>query len=255
MWRGLRIAVLLFILATVAQTAWLARARVADWKEPLRVVVYPIDADGSPATAQHLGTLDAGTFRPIETFLRDEAARYGLPLKQPVEVRLGPRVASLPPLPPRDAGTVEAIAWSLRLRFWAWRNDRTDGARPHVRLFVLYHDPARRVRLPHSIGLQKGLLGVVNAFAATAQQGPNNVVIAHELLHTFGATDKYDLATNQPLFPDGYADPARNPPHPQDAAELMAGRIPRSPTQAEMPASLEEAVIGTKTAREINWLR
>jgi hypothetical protein len=254
MWRVLRIAALLFILATVAQTAWLARARVADWKETLRVVVYPIDADGSPVTAQYLATLDAGTFRPIETFLRDEAARYGLPLARPVEVRLGPRVTNLPPLPPRDVGPVGAILWSLQLRFWAWRNDRYDGPRPHVRLFVLYHDPARSVRLPHSIGLQKGMLGVVNAFATPGQQGPNNVVIAHELLHTFGATDKYDLATNQPVFPDGYADPARNPPHPQDTAELMAGRIPRSPTQAEMPASLDDAVIGKKTAREINWL-
>jgi len=255
MWRALRIAVLLFILATVAQTAWLVRARVAEWQDTLRVVVYPVDADGSPATAEYITALDAGAFHPIETFLRDEAARYSLPLKRPVELRLGPRVVSLPPMPPRDVGPVGAITWSLRLRFWAWRNDRTDGPRPHVRLFVLYHDPARSVRVPHSIGLQKGLLGVVNAFASPSQQGPNNVVIAHELLHTFGATDKYDLATNRPVFPDGFADPARNPPYPQDAAELMAGRIPRSPTQAEMPASLEDTVIGAKTAREINWLR
>ncbi|MGH8619365.1 MAG: hypothetical protein ACREUW_16885 [Burkholderiales bacterium] len=255
MWRTLRIAILLFILATVAQTAWLARARVADWKETLRVVVYPIDADGSPATAQYLATLDVDRFRPIETFLRDEAARHGLPLKQPVELRLGPRVASLPPAPPRDAGPVGALLWSLRMRWWAWRHDAYDGPKPHVRLFVLYHDPARRALVPHSVGLQKGLLGVVNAFAAEAQRGPNNVVIAHELLHTFGATDKYDLATNRPAFPDGFADPARNPPYPQDAAEIMAGRIPRSPTQAEMPASLEDTVVGAKTAREINWLR
>ena len=255
MWRTLRIAILLFILATVAQTAWLARARVADWKETLRVVVYPIDADGSPATTRYIATLDADRFRPIESFVGDEAARYGLPLKRPVELRLGPRVASLPPVTPRDAGPVGALAWSLRMRWWAWRHDAYDGPKPHVRLFVLYHDPARRALLPHSVGLQKGLLGVVNAFAADAQQGPNNVVIAHELLHTFGATDKYDLVTNRPAFPDGFADPARNPPYPQDAAELMAGRIPRSPTQAEMPASLEETVIGAKTAREINWLR
>jgi hypothetical protein len=124
-----------------------------------------------------------------------------------------------------------------------------------VRLFVLYHDPALRSRLPHSVGLQKGLLGVVNAFAARPQAGSNNVVIAHELLHTFGATDKYDPATTLPVFPDGYADPGRNPVHPQDAAEIMAGRIPRGPATADMPTGLDETVIGGKTAREINWVR
>ena len=33
--------------------------------------------------------------------------------------------------------------------------------------------------------------------------GPNNVVIAHELLHTVGATDKYDPVTDAPRIPDG----------------------------------------------------
>jgi hypothetical protein len=255
MWRVLRIAFLLFILATVAQTAWLTRARVADWKETLRVVIYPIAADGNAATAQYLSGLDVATFRPIEDYLQEEAARYQLPLRRPVELRLGPRVQSLPPEPPRDAGPAGAVVWSLRLRWWAWRNDRYDGPRPHVRLFVLYHDPALRSRLPHSVGLQKGLLGVVNAFAARPQAGSNNVVIAHELLHTFGATDKYDPATTLPVFPDGYADPGRNPVHPQDAAEIMAGRIPRGPATADMPTGLDETVIGGKTAREINWVR
>ena len=37
----------------------------------------------------------------------------------------------------------------------------------------------------------------------------NNVIVAHEILHTFGATDKYDPATTQPRYPDGYAEPGR----------------------------------------------
>lgn len=82
----------------------------------------------------------------------------------------------------------------------------------------------------------------------------NNVVIAHEFLHTLGATDKYDPATNQPLFPDGYANPTLDPLLPQQFAEIMAGRTPLSRNEAETPASLDDAVIGTKTAQEINWL-
>jgi hypothetical protein len=122
-------------------------------------------------------------------------------------------------------------------------------------MFVLYHDPGRSERVSHSLGLQKGLIGVVNAFASNAQTAENNVVIAHELLHTVGATDKYDPRTNQPAFPDGYAEPEREPRLPQAYAEIMAGRTPVSESEADMPLSLEHVLIGTKTAREINWLR
>ncbi len=82
----------------------------------------------------------------------------------------------------------------------------------------------------------------------------NNVVIAHELLHTVGATDKYSPADNLPLFPIGYADPDRQPLYPQSMAEIMGGRIPVSETQAVIPKSLVQAMIGPQTALEINWI-
>ncbi len=41
----------------------------------------------------------------------------------------------------------------------------------------------------------------------TAASGGNQVVVAHELLHTLGATDKYARASGQPLEPDGLGDP------------------------------------------------
>jgi hypothetical protein len=122
-------------------------------------------------------------------------------------------------------------------------------------MFVKYFAPQQGVPLRHSVGLRQGLIGVVNAFASADMEGSNQVVIAHELLHTFGATDKYDPATNQPLFPDGYAEPNANPPLPQSKAEIMAGRIPLSATQAETPRGLDETVIGAQTAREISWSR
>ena len=50
------------------------------------------------------------------------------------------------------------------------------------------------------------------------------MVIAHEFLHTVGATDKYDPATEQPQFPDGYGEPQRVPLVPTGEAEIMAGR-------------------------------
>ena len=120
-------------------------------------------------------------------------------------------------------------------------------------MFVLYHDPALTPTVPHSLGLSKGLIGVVYAFAAPEMNGENNVVIAHELLHTVGATDKYNLADDLPRFPDGYGDPAQQPLYPQLTAELMAGRRVISPDKFSQALSLDEVVIGAATALEIRW--
>ena len=81
----------------------------------------------------------------------------------------------------------------------------------------------------------------------------NNVVIAHELAHTVGATDKYNPANNQPVFPIGYAAPDREPRYPQRDAELMGGRVPRATTEAVMPKSLKQVRVGPATALELRW--
>ncbi|HTS55144.1 MAG TPA: hypothetical protein VMH26_17875 [Burkholderiales bacterium] len=183
------------------------------------------------------------------------AAPDSLALRTPVEMFLAPQVDRVPPLPPFGGNAPQVILWSLQIRYWAWVNAAFDGPKPHVRVFVLYHDPERVTRVGHSLGLQKGLIGVVNAFASPAQAARNDVVIAHELLHTLGATDKYDPRTNLPAFPDGYAEPERRPALPQTYGEIMAGRVPVTEDRAEMPDSLEDVLIGVKTAREINWVR
>ena len=253
--RILRIGLLLFVLLAVAQGAWIARARTTDWKEPLRVVVYPINGDRSAAADSYIQSLPRDGFEPLALFMRGQARQYGLPLAAPVEIYLAPRVDAMPPEPPRQGSRIEVMLWSLRLRFWAWRNDAYSGPKAHVRMFVKYFAPLPNARLAHSVGIRQGLIGVVNAFASADMDGGNQVVIAHELLHTFGATDKYDPANNQPQFPDGYADPNANPVLPQSRAEIMAGRIPLSATQAETPRGLDETVIGAATAREISWLK
>lgn len=255
MWRKARIVVLLFIFATVAQTAWLTRTRSVEWKESLRVAVYPIVADGSTVTTAYVDGLRQEDFTGIETFFTEEAQRYGMALRQPVEMLLAPRITAVPPAPPRQAGAFDAMVWTLSMRWWAWRNDELRGPRPQVRVFVLYFDPKTHPRLAHSVGVQQGLIGRINAFADAEMTPTNNVIIAHELLHTLGATDKYDLATSLPAHPDGYAEPEADPLYPQRFAELMGGRIPLSPQRAEIPESLAQVMVGRATAREIKWLR
>lgn len=254
--RAIRIALLLLVLVTVAQEAWLARSRATAWNDPLRVSIYPLNGDGSEAAARYLRGLGIETFHPIERFFEEESKRHGRSIHRPLRLTLAPPIAVLPPQPPQPASALDAVLWSLQMRWWAWRNDTGGKAdRPQVRLYVLFFDHERNPSLPHSAGLERGMIGLVNAFATNDMAGSNNVVVTHELLHTLGATDKYDLATNLPSFPHGYAEPERNPRHPQEFAEIMAGRIPKSATQADIPESLDGVVVGAATAAEIGWRR
>ena len=250
----LRVSLLMAVLFFVAMNSWLSRLRSTDWNEPLWVVVYPVNGDGSPDSQRYIDSLDVSTFAAVSDFLHEEAARYGLPLARPVTVKLAPPVDALPPAPPADGSTLGVMLWSLHLRYWTWRHDSFDGPQPDVQMYVVYFDPATHPRLRHSLGLRKGLIGVVNAFAGRREAQRNNVVIAHEFLHTVGASDKYDPVTDQPLYPDGFAEPDRRPLFPQRYAEIMGGRIPLSEQRAVMPDSLRQARIGRQTAREIRWI-
>lgn len=255
MFKFLRIAILLVILATVAQEAWLSRSRAVEWNDPLRVAIYPINGDGSEATAAYLRTLSTDGFRSIERFFDDEAKRHGMAIHQPVDVTLAPVLDARPPQPPRNGSVVENVLWSLRMRYWAWRNDAVPGAKPQVRLFVQYFDPATHPALPHSVGVARGLTGLINVYSSRTQAGSNAAIITHELLHTLGATDKYDPADNLPRYPEGYAEPELSPRYPQAFAEIMGGRIPVSETEATIPEHLDQTLIGAATAAEIGWTK
>lgn len=255
MFRTLRIGLLLFVLATVAVSTWRAQSTVSSWKRSLIIGIYPIDADGRATTADYLATLERERFQPIEEYVGEQARTYGLPLRRPVMINLARPLSTRPPLPPERGSMLDAILWSLQMRFWAWRNDDIDGPRPDIRIFVRYHDPIAHPAVGHSVGLEKGHIGLVNAFASRYEDGGNSVIIAHELMHTLGASDKYDPLTLQPRFPDGYGDPRQSPLLPQRRAEIMGGRIALSRTEAAIPRSLSATLVGPGSAREIGWIR
>ncbi|HEY0635739.1 MAG TPA: hypothetical protein VGE00_10180 [Gammaproteobacteria bacterium] len=252
--KPVRVTILLLLLAFVAASSWLTRQRTTRWEIPLWAVVYPINGDGSELARQHIATLTPHTFAAIETFFSEEAARYGLPIERPVEIKLAPPIGELPPAPPADGNMFKIVAWSLQMRWWAWRHNSFDGP-VDLKLYVIYHTPQPGVALPHSLGLQKGLIGVAHIFADPRQDQTNNVVISHELLHLVGASDKYEPATNQPRYPEGYAEPELTPLLPQRFAELMGGRIPVTETKAAIPPTLDSVLIGELTAKEIRWIK
>ena len=252
MFKNIRILILLYILLMVAVGAWISKARTTDWDKPLEVVVYAINADGRAATQQYIGKIGNNDFLDIEEFFQSEAKRYDLALKKPVDVSFAGELKEKPPLPPRGGSQLSIMLWSLKLRYWAWQNDNYPYPED-VQVFVLYFDPEKTHTVVHSLGLQKGLIGVVNAFASKEMKKENHVIMAHELLHTLGAIDKYDPKTNQPLYPIGYANPELSPLHPQKKAEIMAGRIAMEENKAKQAENLKQVVLGESTAIEINW--
>jgi hypothetical protein len=249
----LRVAFLLLVLLIVSLTTCQDRYRSTRWREPLFVSIYPIAADDSPVTLAYLAAIDGDRFKPIDQFFAREAQAHHLGIDEPIRTRLRSQLHERPPQRAAQDGLFATALWSLRLRYWAWRVSGNAHEPEDIRMFVLFHDPSLTPTVPHSLGLTKGLIGVVYAFATPTMNGENNIVIAHELLHTLGATDKYDLTTDEPRFPDGYGDPAQNPRYPQRTAELMAGRRMLAPDRWEQPDGLDEVVIGPATALEIRW--
>ena len=193
MFKKIRIAILLFILFLVGANAYLTHERTTGWDRSLSIVIYPINGDGSPFTAEYLARLTGDDFKPIADFMQHEGLRYNLALMDPVLMDLAPEVSSLPPAPPFGANIFTIMWWSLQLRYWAWKHDTYQGPIADIQVFVLYYDPETHSRLDHSLGLKEGHICMVKAFASRHQAASNNMIIAHEMLHTLGATDKYDL--------------------------------------------------------------
>ena len=253
MFRKLRIAFLLYVLLFVAAATFLAHRRATDWDEPLWVNMYTVPASAHDDLTAG-SALDATDVASIENFFAAQARAHGVALERPFRLHAAGSVSTpLPPLP-QPGSVVGAILWSLQMRWIAAKLDWLgDAPAPDIVLFVVAHDPSRALAAERSGALRKGLIAVANVIAERAAAGGNRVVVAHELLHTLGATDKYDPATNLPLHPHGYAEPDRMPLYPQRKAELMGGRVPLAPSEAAIPRDLGSVVVGPATAIEIGW--
>jgi hypothetical protein len=254
MFRYIRIAILLTILLVVAGNQFLTGSRFSSWEKQLWVTIYPVLTDPGADIRRYADGLEADSFREIGAFIQQQAARYDRQLETPVVIQVARPMTSLPPeLPAENSGLTVAL-WSLKMRWWSFRNGGQDGLAPgDIRMFVLYQKGKSNGPLERSVGIQNGSYGVVNAVASRQMAARNRIVITHELLHILGAGDKYDLNTGQPFAPDGLANPSQSPMYPQKRAEIMGGRIATSANRWRRPATLKSCVIGAVTATEIGW--
>lgn len=254
----LRVAVLSTILAAV--TLWAcydARDRSArtEWRGPLRVgLVLVRRGNVEPKAIESL----RGRVVALEERLAEEYGRYRTPTSEPMIqiVAYGPvDVAALPPDDP-GYGFWQRLGHALRL----WQYTRMVDAAAGVptgsldsRIYLVAEEQG--VGAVEGFSETRGRVGVTRVELDRETIDLALFVTAHELMHTLGASDKYDLETGRTLFPTGLAEPERIPLFPQPNAEVMARNRVIGPNAEVAPGCLSELSIGPQTAREIGWLR
>ena len=248
----MRIVALLSILFVIVAGTWMTEKRMASWERPILVTVYPVIADDEPATQRFVNSIDESSFDAINDFFEREARPYGFDVTPAFRFQVAAPRRELPPEIPGQFDTLDIGLWSLKMRWWSWRQTFGDNlVNPDIQMFVLYHSLNGNNELGISVGMRKGRYGIVKSHARRGLQASNLVVLTHELFHVLGASDKYVLSSGQPIHPDGYAEPDRVPLVPQRYAEIMGGQVPLGPDSAAMPKGLGQCRIGKTTAAEI----
>lgn len=252
MWKNIRVAILLVVLLVVAVNAY--RDQNQDWNQPIHILLHPINADGLATTQQYIQQLQQDDFAEVKQYLEKNSQQYRGQSSY-FMIQIGRELQQTPPKMSEQQSILNNILWSLKFRFYAWKQHQSGDGSPSLTLYLNYYDPKQSRELKHSTALERGRIGSVNLFASPKQAAQNNVVLVHELLHGFGATDKYNLNNGEPIFPIGYAQADQQPLYPQTEAEIMGGRIPLSEHKSKMPNDLNETVISILTAREVGWIK
>lgn len=253
-----RVTLLSIVLGLVllwgAKDYWQRRAR-KQWRGPMRVALVLVER--GPVPAATLSKLQDRAFE-LERRLGHEFARYGGTFDPFSIVVKGPVTTEADPPRVGEQDLTGLVRHSFAL--WRWTRDLdARGAvewRGYEARIYLVLTPAERERPAFVEGESEdgGRVGVARADIDESMIDFALFVATHELLHTLGASDKYD-ALGRASFPSGYAEPQKSPLLPQRGAEVMARNLPLSPGSERPPESLDELWVGEATAREIGWQR
>ena len=254
----LRIVLLSTVLVAVMGWGvhdWADRRARTQWQRPLKVALVLVERE--PVSKDTLARLNTRVFE-LERRLAQEHARYTGRDFTPFEIVVrGPVRSEAEPPSAEGNGVVELLQHGLRL--WRWTSAIDSAA--HVELgydsrvyLVLKPVGALATAFVEGESEFRGRVGIARADIARDTLDFSLFVAAHELLHTLGASDKYDAA-GRACFPEGFAEPWRVPLFPQPAAEVMARNLPYAPYAERPPERLDELRVGELTAREIGWLK
>ncbi len=257
-----RVALLLVVLAGVILYALRdvqSRRARKTWDHTLSVALVllrdpalgPLAPDALPALHARLPAL--------EERLTEELHRYRPGAPRPFSFRIfGPVDIAAPPPSAEGTGFADLARHTYDLWRYLGPVDEAVGITASdfdSRLYVVVRPPVRRDRtMVEGESEQDGRVGTVNVELDASMADFTLFVATHELLHTLGASDKYD-ASGRAQVPEGLAEPNLVPLYPQRFAEVMARNRPLGGGQEAVPASLEDLAVGPATATEIGWAR
>jgi hypothetical protein len=253
-----RVSVLSLVLVAVLIYAARDRARRSarrEWQRPLNVALILLqEPEVRPAALARLQQ----RVEALEAVLEAEFARYGGDFRPIYFRQFGPVPEASPvPVAASQPSLWQTLRLSLELGAFARANDRAAGLDRDDydgKIYLRLSAPlSQRRSLVEGLGEDGGRIAVTNLELREDSADFGLFVVAHELFHLLGATDRYD-AEGKALLPDGLGEPGLLPRYPQRRAEVMArGRV-ISPGVEEPPAQLEELSVGSLTAAEIGWL-
>lgn len=252
---GLLLAALVLVVLYAIRDVRSRRART-EWDHTLSIALVlveqrPLAAGVTPALRARVPSL--------EERMTSELHRHRPDAPTPFTFRfVGPVTYPDPPPTPDGDGIADLAAHAYRT--WRW-TQAVDGAAGESlsgydsRIYLVARPPASEERqVVEGVSQDGGRIGIVSVELDADMADLALIVVAHELFHTLGATDKYD-ASGRIKVPEGLAEPQLRPVLPQRYAEIMARNRPVSVAEEKVPTRLDEIAVGLVTASEIGWLR
>lgn len=253
-----RVTILLTILLVVILWAWRdirSRRERNAWQRPLSVAIVlvrrgSLDSDVVEAFRARIPALEGRLVDECRRYRADAVHPFVFTFYGPIDAR-----ESLPKM--TGSGLLASAKESWALWRWTSHADREAGLDTSAydsRVYVVARPPANAEHeMVEGESEEGGRVGTVEVELDASMADFALFVTTHELLHTLGASDKYDAA-GKTLIPSGLAEPDRVPIFPQRLAEVMARNLPLDANTERPPTSLDELGVGPITASEIGWL-
>lgn len=257
--KNIRVSALMLLLFTLAFFA--IRDLYPLWDDKtININIHLSNPEGSQEVNTFINNVEPDHFKEVEYFLTKNAKFYSKKEVRFKFIILGKVKNKIPTgffkkniqansLWPYWVYDIKEI---IKLRLYVLKDRWNSGRGRGYDVYVNYYSDDENAPT-QSLAFQVGTFAILNLHADESMKPYDNVIVAHEILHFFGANDRYDETLN-PIYPVGYAEPYKIPTFPQNKAEIMGGYIPISKNNS-VAATLDEVVINPITAKEVMWIK